>query len=109
MALSHNTENTFDGILIYKVGEIKYIPLTVAPRNELETLVINSATFELRDYKGTVVDSGDCEVSSDKPCSNDKHIDALVHANAAGDYIYEAVISIGPEIYKPRIRVRVYE
>jgi len=86
--------------LCYKVGEIKYVGLTVTPRNPLDTVVILEATYTLKAEDGTIVDSGDCTV-------NDREVTALITAEAEGVYTYEATISIGAEVYKPRAVIRV--
>lgn len=85
----------------YKIGETKWVWLTVVPRNRLDTVVVISATYILKTCDGTVVDSGVCTIVG-------KEIRALITAEQEGTYIFEATVVIGPETYKPRATIRVW-
>ena len=89
-----------NSVYTYKVGERKFLRVVIRPINNLDTVVITSATYTLTDKDGVIVDSGDCTIDG-------KEVTALITAEAEGVYTYEATISIGAEIYKPRAVIRV--
>lgn len=88
-----------DKELYFFVGEKKFVGSSVMSEDKNEVVVINDATYELKDGN-TVIEQGKCEIKEDK-------MSCLLKTDKAG--IYELMITaiVGAEIIKQRARVYV--
>jgi hypothetical protein len=79
-------------MLTLKKGEVREVGFEFLSK---DVFIIGSATYEVKDRNGEVVDSGVATIDS-------KKVLALFNATNSGSYYVNFTVKIGDEIYSPQ-------
>ena len=88
-----------DNELYFLVGERKFVDSFVMSEDKNEVVVINSATYELKDGS-KVIEQGKCEIKENK-------MTCLLEIDKTGVYELMVTATVGAEIIKQKARVYV--